>query len=718
MSGLYVLMLSVHGLLRAEEPELGVDADTGGQTLYVLELARALGRNPAVDRVDLLTRLIEDPRVAPDYACPEEHLGPGARLIRMPFGPRRYLRKEALWNHLDQMVDRTVSYLRQLGRLPDVIHSHYADAGYVGVQLSQLLGIPLVHTGHSLGRCKRERLLALGRSAQTLERQFNFSRRIAAEEEVLAHAGLVVTSTHQESTEQYGRYDSYQPARAVVIPPGTDTARFKPPGRMPVEPRVAAMIDRFLVQPRKPLILAIARPEMRKNLVRLLTAYGGSTRLRDMANLAIVAGQREDILALDEDQAKVLTGLLLEVDRQDLWGRVALPKQHRGEDVPELYRLAASRRGVFVNAALTEPFGLTLIEAAASGLPVVATADGGPRDIIAACDNGVLVDAQDPADIAAGLEAVLSDPRAWQRRARRGIAGVARHYTWDAHVAKYLKQIGRVLRRNRKQLRRHLVDHLRPGPSPLPFVRRMLVSDIDNTLIGDKASLATLMRMLQRCGHELGFAVATGRSLESTLRVLAQWRVPVPDVLITSVGSEIHYGRTLQPDAGWRNHIRHQWRRDALAQALADVPGLRLQPAANQREFKLSYDVDPRAMPSLRALQALLRAQRLRAKLIYSHQSFLDVLPVRASKGQAVRYLAYKWGLPLGSFLVAGDSGNDEEMLLGDTLAVVVGNHSAELAGLRGLERVYFASAAHAAGIVEGIDHYGFVCEGYSMEAG
>ncbi len=718
MSGLYVLMLSVHGLIRADEPELGVDADTGGQTLYVLELARALGRNPAVDRVDLLTRLVEDPRVAPDYALAEEHLGQSARLVRLPFGPCRYLRKEALWNHLDQMVDRTVSYLRQLGRLPDVIHSHYADAGYVGVQLSQLLGIPLVHTGHSLGRCKRQRLLALGRSAQTLERQYNFSRRIAAEEEVLAHASLVVTSTQQESSEQYALYDSYQSARAVVIPPGTDTSRFMPPGRMPVEPRVTAMIDRFLAQPRKPLILAIARPEMRKNLGRLVAAFGGSPRLREMANLAIVAGQREDIRALDEDQAKVLTDLLLEVDRHDLWGRVALPKQHGGEDVPQLYRLAASRRGVFVNAALTEPFGLTLIEAAASGLPIVATADGGPCDIVAACDNGVLVDPMDPAAIAAGIEAVLSDPRAWQRRARRGIAGVARHYTWDAHVAKYLKHLGRMLRRNRKQVRRHLANHQHPGPSPLPFVRRMLVSDIDNTLIGDKPSLVTLMDMLQRCGHELGFAVATGRNLHSTLRVLRQWSVRVPDVLITSVGSEIHYGRELKPDVGWRNHIRHQWRRDALAQALAEVPGLSLQRPENQREFKLSYDVDPDVMPPLRTLQAMLRAQRLGAKLIYSHQSFLDVLPVRASKGQAVRYLAYKWGLPLGDFLVAGDSGNDEEMLLGDTLAVVVGNHSPELATLRGLERVYFASASHAAGILEGVAHYGFVCQGYSMEAG
>lgn len=214
MTPLYILMLSVHGLIRGHELELGRDADTGGQTLYVVELARALGRNPNVDRVDLLTRLIDDPRVSPDYAQREEALGPKSRLVRLPFGPRRYLRKESLWNHLDQMVDRTVNYLRHQGRLPDVIHSHYADAGYVGVQLSQLLGIPLVHTGHSLGRCKRQRLLAHGRKAQALERQFNFNRRIAAEEAVLTQACLVVTSTPQESEEQYGLYESYQPGRA------------------------------------------------------------------------------------------------------------------------------------------------------------------------------------------------------------------------------------------------------------------------------------------------------------------------------------------------------------------------------------------------------------------------------------------------------------------------------------------------------------------------
>ena len=83
-------------------------------------------------------------------------------------------------------------------------------------------------------------------------------------------------------------------------------------------------------------------------------------------------------------------------------------------------------------------------------------------------------------------------------------------------------------------------------------------------------------------------------------------------------------------------------------------------------------------------------------------------MPVRASKGQAIRYLAYKWGLPLNAFLVAGDSGNDIEMMLGDTLGVIVGNHSPEIRTLRGRHQVYFAGQHYALGILEGIDHYQF----------
>jgi sucrose-phosphate synthase len=79
------------------------------------------------------------------------------------------------------------------------------------------------------------------------------------------------------------------------------------------------------------------------------------------------------------------------VDKYNLYGKVAYPKQHRRDQIPAIYRWAASKRGLFVNPALTEPFGLTLLEAASSGLPIVSTDDGGPRDILSRCQNGLLL---------------------------------------------------------------------------------------------------------------------------------------------------------------------------------------------------------------------------------------------------------------------------------------------------------------------------------------
>ena len=162
MTSLYVLMISVHGLIRGRDLELGRDDDTGGQTKYVVELARALGEHPHVDKVDLLTRRVFDEQVSPDYAEPFEALSDKAQIVRIECGERKYLRKEMLWDTLDTFADNALAYIKCQDRIPDVLHSHYADAGYVCSRLSHLLGIPLVHTGHSLGRNKRNQLLASG----------------------------------------------------------------------------------------------------------------------------------------------------------------------------------------------------------------------------------------------------------------------------------------------------------------------------------------------------------------------------------------------------------------------------------------------------------------------------------------------------------------------------------------------------------------------------
>ena len=158
--GLYVVLISVHGLIRSQKLELGRDADTGGQILYVVELARALAQQPGVERLDLLTRRVVDSQVSADYAKQTEPLDDGASIVRVDAGPDGYIRKEELWDHLDSFADNALQYLKDQERQPDVVHSHYADAGYVGARLAAVLGVPLVHTGHSLGRVKRRRLLA------------------------------------------------------------------------------------------------------------------------------------------------------------------------------------------------------------------------------------------------------------------------------------------------------------------------------------------------------------------------------------------------------------------------------------------------------------------------------------------------------------------------------------------------------------------------------
>jgi len=71
--------------------------------------------------------------------------------------------------------------------------------------------------------------------------------------------------------------------------------------------------------------------------------------------------------------------------------------------------------------------------------------------------------------------------------------------------------------------------------------------------------------------------------------------------------------------------------------------------------------------------------------------------------------LSYKWNIALGNILVCGDSGNDEEMLRGEFLGVVVGNHSPELRRLKGVRGIYFAEGEYSGGILEGIEKYNFI---------
>ena len=272
--GLYVLHLHLHGLLRGHDLELGRDADTGGQTNYVLELAKALGQQSEVDRLEVITRCIEDRRVSADYAVHRESLSSKASILRLPFGPRRYMRKELLWPHLEELADALVLHITRQQRRPDWIHAHYADAGWVGAQVQQRLGIPLVFTGHSLGREKQRRLLEIGQNPEQVNQRYAMERRIGAEENALAAASLVVTSTRQEIRVQYDRYRYFHPDLAEVIPPGVDINCFQPNRTAEEDTVISGLMQPFLREPDRPCLLALSRPDRRKNIPALVEAFG------------------------------------------------------------------------------------------------------------------------------------------------------------------------------------------------------------------------------------------------------------------------------------------------------------------------------------------------------------------------------------------------------------------------------------------------------------
>ena len=718
MAGLYVLHLHLHGLLRSRDLELGRDADTGGQTTYVLELVRALAMRPEVDRVEVVTRLIRDRRVAPDYARASEPITAGASIERLPFGPARYLRKELLWPHLDELADALCERLLAQPRLPDWIHAHYADAGYVGVLLRRRLGIPLVFTGHSLGREKRRRLMAAGLEVGQIEQQYAMAQRIDAEELALAHAHLVVTSTAQERDSQYSRYGRFRPELARVIPPGVDSRQFHPPLAGVEEGTIAQLMAPFLRDATKPPVLAISRADQRKNIPALVEVFGRSEHLRQNHNLVLVLGCREDPRQLDKAQREVFQQVFELVDRFDLYGQIAYPKQHQRQQIPEIYRWASRLGGVFVNPALTEPFGLTLLEAAASGLPVVATDDGGPRDILARCDNGLLVDVSDLDALQTAIEEALAQPARWRRWRNNGIEAVSRHFSWDAHGAHYLgaaRQGCLDAARQRPALWFRNGDDSTGWPSGLvspPARQRLLVLDLDASLAApDPLSLAELRRRLSADG-DLAIGVVTGRGFKSACHRYGELHLPDPCVWITQSGTEIHT-RTPEgtlADRHWQGQIGSHWDRAAVEAAMAELePRLQRQPEPDQGPFKVSYVLTEPDQGILPLVRQTLRSHQLMARPHLFHHYYLDVLPLTASKTEALRYVALRWQLPIEAILVEASQQGDGELLQGLSLGVVPQDHDPVLEGLRHHRRVFFSSRPQAWGLLDGLDHHRFL---------
>ncbi|MEP6806895.1 MAG: HAD-IIB family hydrolase [Flavobacterium sp.] len=721
MTKLRISLINIHGLLKGSGLEIGRDADNGGQTKYVYELAEFLSQHPDVEHVHIFTRLIDDPKLSPEYAVPVEIINEKLDIRRIPFLGKKYKPKEQLWDGLDTFVNGIVQHIKLHDIFPNWIHSHYGDAGYVASELSTILNIPFAHTGHSLGFHKKKKLLESGENEDEIEKKFKFAQRIAAEEKTLELSEFIVTSTEQE-IETYKPYLNFSLGKYHAISPGIDTRKFVPyyhreqdgEKQMEEEQRkywVAETISKFLINPHKPFILALSRPDRHKNLHTLIEVYGKDKELQSIANLVIFAGIRKDISQMPESEKDVLTDLLLLMDKYDLYGKMAIPKKHDVEnEVSIIYRYAAEKRGVFVNLALHENFGLTVIESASSGLPVVVTKNGGPSEIIPTCQNGELVDPLDENEIKKSLRNILTNESQWKYYSNNGAINIQKHYSWLSHVNQYIELVNENLSSSsgsgfKKQHYPNInIERLKRK------VEHLFVSDIDGTLIEPKLNnpgLLELKEHLNNRSDKMAFALASGRNLALVKKVIEEEQFPIPDFIICSVGTEIYYtnGKDYILDKGWAKFLAGRWKRDDIVNRLKAIPWMRMQEDEAQNPYKISYYYEKENY-DYDQLIAALGAGWYKINIIPSHGEFLDFIPKRASKGNAIKFLCRKWSIPLTNVIAAGDSGNDIDMFRGAIKGIIVGNRSVELAEYETTKSIYVAKSSASSGILEGLKHY------------
>lgn len=245
----------------------------------------------------------------------------------------------------------------------------------------------------------------------------------------------------------------------------------------------------------------------------------------------------------------------------------------------------------------------------------------------------------------------------------------------------------------------------------------LLATDLDGTLVGDAAALTELNGALRGLGSRLVLAYVTGRSLVSVLRLIEAEKLIEPHYIVAGVGTSIHRGPTWEPDPQWVRHLGHSWSAERVRAIASFFPALEPQVPDNQGPFKCSYRLhEERAAQTIASLQDTLRAQRVSARIVYSSGRDLDILPSRAGKGNALRHLTSRLGLPLSQVLTCGDSGNDHDMLSLGGPAAVMANAQAELAAAPP-PGAYVCRAAFAGGILEALAHYGWLASALNQEA-
>ena len=392
--------------------------DAGGMNIYVAEGAKRMATMGV--KVDIFTR--RNNADLPDTV----ELAPGVTVRHLDAGPVEGVTKEELPQYIPELARQFTSALEGTTAY-DLIHSHYWISGEVGIPASKKLGIPLIHTMHTMAKVKNLNL-AEGESPEP-------GSRVRGEMEVVESAQGLIANTDAEAASLVSLYSAC-PDLVHVVTPGVDLYTFTAgQGRahareqlhIPAGAHVITFVGR--IQPHKgPDLLIRATAEM----------LAHSPHLRNKLKVFVIGGVSGAGTAEVEKLKEMVK-----------WSGISdvvrfMPPMSRNE-LPDWYRAA----DLVCVPSYSESFGLVALESQACGTPVVATAVGGLRTAVADGISGVLVDGHDPRAWSSVLARLLAEP---QRRVLLSMGAIehASHFGWDATARGTLDVYDRVLSESAK----------------------------------------------------------------------------------------------------------------------------------------------------------------------------------------------------------------------------------------------------------------------------
>lgn len=373
--------------------------DSGGQNVYVGQLARhlaALGYE-----VDVFTR--RDNEALPETA----EWVPGVRIIHVTAGPPRFVRKEELLPHMEEMTASVLRYMRQRRRGYEIAHANFWMSGLVAADVKRATGLPFVITFHALGRVRR--------ACQQGADQFP-DERFAVEDRIVAEADHIIAECPQEEEDLIRHYNA-DPARITVIPGGFDPAEM-----WPVHKALARVS--LGLAPDEPVVLHLGRIVPRKGVDNVIRGFSRVVHRHGIAaRLLVVGGETRE----PDPVATPEIGRLMGIAREERVEERVVFVGQRGREVLKYYYSAAD---VFVTTPWYEPFGITPVEAMACGTPVIGSNVGGIKFTVRDGEAGYLVPTDDPDALAERIAHLQRQPRLVNVLRKQAIRRANDLFTW------------------------------------------------------------------------------------------------------------------------------------------------------------------------------------------------------------------------------------------------------------------------------------------------